>query len=890
MASTTAPQPSRWAHQPRLIRSVVDGLQRHDRGQLIAACGSGKTKMCLRITEKLAAGRPTFTVGIFVPSIHLADQVLSEWLAMADKTLPWASAPLVVCSDASVGRPDDETAAELAHRLGVVVTEDAVVVADHLNQGGPGLVVLVSTYQSACVVSEALAKLDTSLDLLVADEAHHCATRLDSPYAAALHDDAETLVSGQPGRPITPVPARKRLFTTATPRVPKEAKSGELTWAGMDDEALFGPVLGHFSFAEAVDAGVLARPHVVALMVDEDVVAERFGKAGLASTRHVTLPGGGTGRVDDLVRTVAVGKAMAAPDIDAWSMIGFCSSLRRAEEIASAVGQLHSWAPEGSVPSEPVQTAFVSGASEVKDRIEQIAFLAAARGEGRRAFVGNARCLGEGIDIPAVDAVAFLDPKESIVDIVQAAGRAMRIDPAHPAKSAFIVVPVVVKAGQDPHKHPGDFKTVLKVVAALDAHGSTVNRKLAALWREHQAYEREEADRDGGAVGGGTLGGAEGQKIVDPGANDPHNGEPSGGEQAVGGLYTSTSSVTRPRGSIVRRRDGGVDIDTGSVVVSVVGDRRVEARDVADALVAFVVERSRSPFERGLEALRAYVTEHGNADVPLRHATADGYRLGLWLQHQRQVRKIGKLSPERTRQLETLGVVWNPIDCAFELGIETLRFYLAERGTVDVPLRHTTADGFRLGVWLRSRRQDYKVGRLTPERVRRLEAIGVVWNLLDVAFERGLEALRAYVTDNGDADVPKHYRSPDGFRLGAWLRSRRQDYKVGRLTPERVCRLEAIGVVWEQHEAAFKHGLDALRAYVTEHGDADVLCSYTTPDGFRLGSWLSTRRKDYKAGKLALDRIRQLEELGVRWRIPNPTRFRAPCTEQMTATVAVCLG
>ncbi len=287
-------------------------------------------------------------------------------------------------------------------------------------------------------------------------------------------------------------------------------------------------------------------------------------------------------------------------------------------------------------------------------------------------------------------------------------------------------------------------------------------------------------------------------------------------------------------------------------------DKRIGALDVT-------LGRRHAAFERGLEALLAFVTEHGHANVPFDHITADGFRLGSWLRSRRRDYRLGKLSQERIAKLEALGVAWHAYDFAFERGLEALRAFVAEHGNAHVPSHHVTTEGLRLGTWLNTRRQDYKLGKLSQERIAKLEALGVAWHTYDFAFERGLEALRGFVAEHGNAHVSRHHVTLNGFQLGSWLNTRRQDYKLGKLSQERIARLEALGVVWDQRYVAFKHGLETLRAFVAEHGHANVPFDHITADGFRLGLWLNTRRHDHRVGRLSQERIDQLEALGVVW-------------------------
>ena len=219
------------------------------------------------------------------------------------------------------------------------------------------------------------------------------------------------------------------------------------------------------------------------------------------------------------------------------------------------------------------------------------------------------------------------------------------------------------------------------------------------------------------------------------------------------------------------------------------------------------------------------------------------------------------------KRIGALDVALGRRHAAFERGLEALRAFVAEHGNAHVPSHYVTTEGLRLGTWLNTRRQDYKLGKLSQERIAKLEALGVAWHTYDFAFERGLEALRAFVAEHGNAHVPRHYVTTDGFLLWLWLRRRRNDYRVGKLSQERIAKLEALGVVWHTYDFAFERGLEALRAFVAEHGHANVPSNHITSAGFRLGTWLCSRRNDYRVGKLSQERIAKLEALGVRWRV-----------------------
>ena len=179
----------------------------------------------------------------------------------------------------------------------------------------------------------------------------------------------------------------------------------------------------------------------------------------------------------------------------------------------------------------------------------------------------------------------------------------------------------------------------------------------------------------------------------------------------------------------------------------------------------------------------------------------------------------------------------------------------------------TTKDGFKLGSWVSSRRRGYKNGQLTPDRIDALNALGFIWDPFEDDYQRGLGYLKAYKAEHGDCRVPLRFTTKDGFKLGKWVSRRRNDYKIHRLTLDRIEALNALGFIWDQLEDDYQKGLGYLKAYKTEHGDCRVPQRFRTKGGFQLGTWVTHRRNDYKVGRLTPDRIDALNKLGFIWSV-----------------------
>jgi len=198
-------------------------------------------------------------------------------------------------------------------------------------------------------------------------------------------------------------------------------------------------------------------------------------------------------------------------------------------------------------------------------------------------------------------------------------------------------------------------------------------------------------------------------------------------------------------------------------------------------------------------------------------------------------------------------------------GVAHLRAYVAREGHANVLQKSVTDDGFKLGIWVNSRRRDRTVGRLSAKRIAELNALGMVWDALEANYRTGVEHLRAYTTAQGHARVPNSHVSDDGFTLGIWVNSRRHDHKVGRLSTARTDELNALGMVWGIYDASYRIGVNHLRAYTAAQGHANMPAAHIADDGFKLGAWVAHRRHDHKVGRLSTARIAELNALGMVW-------------------------
>lgn len=469
---TKKPQKKPFPHQEKAITNVIHGFETADRGKLIMACGTGKTYTSLNIVERMVPAGGT--VLFLVPSIALLSQTLKEWTIEASRPLR----SFAVCSDVSVGKRKDEEDTPVVDLAYPATTRpDRLVAKYNVAPDDPATVTVVfSTYQSIDVVAQAQRDGLPEFDVIVCDEAH----RTTGVTLAGAEESAFVRVHNQDY-----IQGKKRLYMTATPKIYADSSRSKAEEAGavltdMNNASLFGEEFHRLGFGEAVNIGRLTDYKVLVLAVDENYVSKRFQRLLADEDNELTL--------DDAAKIVGCwnGLSKRALTQDEFKLdpepmkraVAFARNIAESKKISQLFEQVVSREielidseEEDSQNLVAVEAEHVDGTYNVLLRNEKLDWLKEDPGDGNARLLTNARCLSEGVDVPALDAVMFLNPRDSVVDVVQSVGRVMR--KLEGKKYGYVILPIGVPADMDPATALSDnkkYRVIWQVLQALRAH------------------------------------------------------------------------------------------------------------------------------------------------------------------------------------------------------------------------------------------------------------------------------------------------------------------------------------------------------------------------------------------------------------------------------------
>ena len=773
------PEPQPRPQQLQALAGLLTCFAGHDRAQLVMACGTGKTLVSRWHAEASGAG---VTI-VFVSSLALLAQSLEEWRSPAS----WNFSALVVCSDPTTSRGRAERADGDVERprwatARAKVTTNVHSVAAFLREQRERPRVIFATYHSAPAVAAGLKLAGVRADLAICDEAHRLTGQPREEFRLVL--DGHRL------------PAARRVFMTATPKaVPEAELPGAITMA---DERLFGPVAHRVSFADAIAAGLLSDYRV--LVIGQRPVP---GRAQPCRRNEVRVPAA----VIDAAERFGVRR-----------MLSLHTRVKAAEDFAASLDAQ-------STPARVfVRARAVSSRTPASVRSEALHWLGdPVKHPQQLRVLASARCLGEGINVPAVDGLLFAERRTSVVDIVQAVGRALR--PAPGKTHATVIIPVELSGDHDDDSAllASDWEPVWAVLRALRAHDARLDDELA----------RPSGPRSGqGGNAGGDRGRQRGDRplveFVFPGEAELEtfrlrvaHGSAAAWEifyAAAADWFAAHPGKLMPFSLVWKGRGVGSWAEAQRTAYRR-GALPAERVQQLQQLPGWVWERKTAEWSatvRLLERIAAQgpggklVESTASPFAGLKTCTQPARRLGVWVAAQRQAYRNGTLPPDLVLELEQVpGWSWNVIgdDAAYVAALaEFVEFAKHSRPPIDA-VEH----GLPLGRWVWDVRRRHLTGSIHPALVDEITAATPSqwsrgnakwsWEEAETRWRMTYTALRQFAAREGHASPPVgHVEELEdaALSLQGWVALQRHLRRRGDLDEAHQQALERIpGWVWD---------------------------------------------------------------------------------------------
>jgi hypothetical protein len=695
-----------------------------------------------------------------------------------------------------------------------------------------------STYQSSAQVAKAQKLAGKKFDLTIADEAHRLTGKNDTEFATVL--DAKK------------IPTKKLLFMTATPRtytpaIKQIASDRGVEISSMDDEKVFGKELHKLSFGQAIEQDLLTDYRVVIVGVTDPQVQELIERRELVSVG---------GKVETDARTLAahIGLAKAVKDYNLKKTISFHGRIKTAQAFAQDFVKIVDWMPDDHKPSGTFWADTITGAMNSSERRILLEKLKADV-PNQHSLLSNARCLTEGIDVPSLDGVAFIDPRSSQVDIIQAVGRAIR--KAKNKDLGTIVLPVLIPHDVDPEHalENSSFKPIWNIISALRSHDESLANELDslrfALGSQKQILNSLPKIVEDLPIGISAIfpnfASSLMLKLVEESSDKWH--------WWLGLL----SKFTNEHGTChIAAKSKYLGHSLGNWIH--IQRRKKKLGKLSQEQVTLLEQIplwSWSPFddkwEARFERIMAFAIKNGHCRIPRRDGERDDR--GAWIQKQRARRKSGDLSQHEIERIQSIpGWTWDPLWEDWLDFYNQLLAFAALHGNLAVP--DSSVEYKSLANWV-SRQRTRGRENLNATQIEMLESVkGWTWDLYEAVWNEKFDLLKDFAAINGHTRMPKNEVAPY-IGLRAWISKNRTNYRLGKIDSQKLKLLESVpGGQWDPFESRWYESFDRIKELSND--DAQ----YPKRGGkFDIGAWVAFQRMSYFANDLPKEKIELLESL-----------------------------
>ena len=811
-------------HQIEAINDILKTFVDNDRTTAIMACGTGKTLVGMWIAEHMNAK----TILVLLPSLALVRQTLYDWVNETN----WEKFNyLCVCSDPTVAKGYDEIVLN-QHDLDFPVTTRKETVKIFLENKDTPRKIIFSTYQSCPIIAEAMPK-GSIFDLAIFDEAHKTAARHGANYAFALKNKNLSI--------------KKRLFLTATPRhynINRKDKEGNQYLAfSMDDPKVYGPIAHRLSFGIAVRKKLICNYKVIISVITSEMVDRELLKQG-----KVIIKG-------DVIKAQRIANILAIRDAtnkyDIKRIFSFHNSVSAAESFTANSNEGVGGYLKDFTTFHVNGRMTTSTRESILDEFKKV----------KKAIISNARCLTEGVNVPIVDMVAFISPKRSFIDIVQATGRAMR--KAYKKKFGYILIPLFMEMTNNESTEKAvektQFDTVWNVLQAMQEQDEILAQIIAQM-REDRGLTlgvndnrlKERIEILGPELELNILSKAIITKIIDKLSStwDERFGElklykKQHGHCNVSPLDTKYHTLAR---WVIKQRSKRSSGKLLSIYIDKLNS------------IGFDWDPIETRWDIKYKALCAFKKTQGNCDIPENYDICP--ELPRWVAKQRAFWKKNKLSKQKIDKLIAVNFVFEPFDEAWEEMFSLLCKFKEANGHCNVPRNYPQNP--KLSSWLTTQRLDKRKGRLFKERAQRLTKIGFTWEPRTQRDEDMFLVLLDYKNEYGECNVPDKYVYKS-HTLGIWIGNLRSRKNRGKLSSSFIKRLNDIGFNWEPLETQFNQRFNKYFLLWCQFQEKGNIWNNNDTTKKELFKWARQLRGQYKKGSLKLEYINRMNSIAFDW-------------------------
>ncbi len=826
-------------HQKVAIKDVCQRLINEDRGQVLMACGTGKTLTALWIKEKLQAEN----VLVLLPSLSLLSQTLNEWHRASQEPFKW----ICVCSDKTVAKKDktEDDWITNTSEIGLPVTSDIKDIQKFLKEEGQKII--FSTYQSSQLIVAVHKNLKIpDFDIIFADEAHRCAGKVSDAFGSVLDN--------------TKIRSKKRLFLTATPRiltsqVKGQAKSKDIEVASMDDVSQFGDIFHKLNFSDAIkrEPPLLSDYQVVVVGVDEPMINQSIMNRDLLTTD-------GKNVIDAEILAAMIALAKSIKTYKLKRLITFHGTVKKARHLSEEFVRVVNIIPSKDKPQEEIECDYVYGKMKSKIRNEKIQKLKNISNKQIK-ILSNARCLSEGVDVPVLDGIAFIDPKRSQVDIVQAVGRAIRLSKKK-QPIGTIVIPVFLgdTASIEDEILASKFADVWKVILALKDQDDSLSEIIDTLRIQlGKKGELTKQDKKGLIKIIFDLPSRVNKSFVNSLTTILVKNASENWLEMYGKLEEYTIKHGEARPPIDKSALGNwVQKQRYWFLKNKLSKKRIE---LLNKLNGWIWEAYEAYWFEKYDLLKIYFEKYKHSNV-----RQDDGILGKWVQKQRTENNKNKLSNEKKILLNKLNFVWDAKDARWMMKYELLKEYSEKKGHANPPAREKIIGSWvsnLRSVYMRKKENRLRYGEentLTNERIRLLECLpGWTWDPLENEWIKNYNQLE------------KELKSEVSFKfsnlpqdLASW--TSRQISNFNNLSNERknlLQKLENIGLRLEtKSEYAQKEWVRSIEYFFQENNH---LVIPKTSEFSNIANMIRGAYKKKTLHKSTLKRLKELEAVGWMW-------------------------